>query len=58
MYSGKETIKSEKALNRICSDVHVSCPPAVPIVMPGELIDQQAIDLLNYYEIKYIDVVK
>jgi arginine/lysine/ornithine decarboxylase len=58
MYSSKETVKCEKALNRICSDVHVSCPPAVPIVMPGELIDQQAIDLLNYYEIKYIDVVK
>ena len=30
----------------------VSCPPAVPIVACGEVIDQAAIDLMAYYEVK------
>ncbi|MCR5457654.1 MAG: aminotransferase class V-fold PLP-dependent enzyme [Clostridiales bacterium] len=58
VFSGNEIVDVENAVGRICSDVKVSCPPAVPIVMPGEVIDEYVISLLKYYGITEIDVVK
>lgn len=36
----------------------VSCPPAIPIVACGEVIDQAAIDLMAYYGVKRCRVAK
>ncbi len=36
----------------------VSCPPAIPIVACGEVIDQAAIDLMAYYGVKRCRVVR
>lgn len=36
----------------------VSCPPAIPIVACGEVIDQAAIDLMAYYGVKHCRVAK
>ena len=35
----------------------VSCPPAVPIVVCGEVIDQSAIDLMTYYGVERCRVI-
>lgn len=56
--SPKEEIKAENALGRICSSPTVSCPPAIPICIPGEEIDQNAIMLFKRYGIDKILVVK
>ena len=35
----------------------VSCPPAIPIVVCGEEVDDEAIELFKYYGIKTCNVI-
>lgn len=56
--SVSENIKTKNALNRILHSPCVSCPPAVPIIAMGEIIDKSAIDAFKYYGINEIKVVK
>lgn len=56
--AAKETIPAKDSLGRILSDVSVSCPPAVPIVVCGERIDEDAIRCFDYYGIENCTVVK
>ena len=56
--AAKETIPAKDSLGRILSDVSVSCPPAVPIVVSGERIDEAALRCFSYYGIKKCTVVK
>ena len=58
LFSPSENIPIERAKGRILSTITVSCPPAVPIVVCGEIIDQNAIDCFKYYGIENCDVVK
>lgn len=58
MFAKQETIATTDALGRICGAPTVSCPPAIPIVVSGEMIDEKAMHLFDYYGIKTIDVVK
>ena len=57
MFAIPETVLVKDALGRICRVPTVSCPPAIPIAVPGELIDADVIKLFEYYEIKEVDVV-
>lgn len=56
-FSQLEIVKTQNALGRISAMPLVGCPPAVPIVMSGELIDQNVINTLEYYGIKETAVV-
>ena len=56
--AAKETISAKESLGRILSDVSVCCPPAVPIVVCGERIDEDAIRCFEYYGIETCTVVK
>ena len=58
LFSPHETVPAKKALNRICGLPAVSCPPAVPIVMPGEQINAEALQLFHYYGIQNVSVLK
>lgn len=58
MFSLKETVEVEKAEGRICASINLACPPAVPILVPGEVIDKNAIECFKYYGIEKIEVVK
>ena len=58
MFSEPEIISANKAHNRICRVPTVSCPPAIPIAVPGELIDEKMIALFHYYGIETLDVIK
>ena len=53
-----ERIPAEESLERILASPGVSCPPAVPIVLCGERIDEKALALFRYYGIEFCDVVK
>lgn len=57
LFSPKETVSVADALGRICASPTVSCPPAIPIAVSGERIDENAIRLFEYYGIKEIEVV-
>ena len=56
--SPHERVKTENALGRICGAPAVSCPPAIPIVVSGEVIDENAVTLLRFYGIDNIEVLK
>ena len=54
----REAVPAEKSLGRILSAASVSCPPAVPIVMCGERIDESAREALRRYGHAQITVVR
>lgn len=58
MFAKQESILVKDALGRICGAPTVSCPPAIPIVVAGEVIDESAISIFGCYGIESIDVVK
>lgn len=58
IFSTSEKISVKNAAGRICASPTVSCPPAVPVVMSGEIITERAIELMLYYGIYKIQVVK
>ena len=57
-FAQSETVPVSQALGRICASPTVSCPPAVPICVSGEEIDQAAITALKQNGISNIAVVK
>ena len=54
--SESEMIPAEKSLGRISADSACPCPPGIPIIMPGEIIDKNIIHLLE--KNTFIRVVK
>ena len=58
MLGAQEIIPVEKALGRICASPTVSCPPAVPIVISGEKITAEAIEILRLYGSETVAVCK
>ena len=57
MLSPNETIPVEQSLGRILAAPSVSCPPAVPILVCGEKIDEDAIRCFRYYGIERCTVI-
>ena len=57
IFSKSEEISVERAENRICGTPTVSCPPAIPIVVSGEQITKEHIQLLKKYGKESIRVV-
>ena len=53
-----EYVDINESLGRIVACPTVSCPPAVPIVYGGELIDRRAVTLFEYYGITKVKVIK
>ena len=53
-----EKVLTENAVGRILATPCVSCPPAVPIVVSGELRTEDAVSAMLYYGIKHCDVVR
>ncbi len=53
-----KTVDTKNSLGEIYQDFNLPCPPAVPIIMPGEEITLETIEVFNYYNIKTVKVVK
>ena len=58
LFSEAETIPVCKAGGRILAEPGVTCPPAVPIAVCGEVIDDNTIACFKYYGIESVRVVK
>ena len=53
-----ENVPIEESIGRILASPSVSCPPAVPICICGERIDENALALFRYYGIESCDVIR
>jgi arginine/lysine/ornithine decarboxylase len=58
IFAPTESIPVCQAEGRICALPTVSCPPAVPIVVSGEIITKADVEMLLYYGTEQIQVVK
>ena len=58
MLSPGETLPAERCLGRILAVPTVGCPPAVPILVCGEQIDEHTLTCFAYYGIDSCCVVK
>ena len=57
LFSKFETVDAKDALGRISASPTVGCPPAIPIVMSGEEIDEAAVKAFEYYNIQTCNVI-
>lgn len=58
LFSSSITLDVSKSLGQVCSSVTVSCPPAILPVIPGGVISESSIEVMKYYGIETIRVVK
>ena len=58
MLSPMETVPVTESKGRILAAATVGCPPAVPIVVSGERIDDHAMECFRYYGITHCSVMK
>ncbi len=58
LFADSEEISVEDSAGRIVADTSVGCPPAVPVVISGEIISKEAVKAMKYYSIDKIKVVK
>lgn len=54
----QEQVALENASGRILALDHCACPPAVPIAIAGERLDETAIECLKYYGVSAVSAVK
>ena len=58
MLSPRETLPLEQAAGRVLADACVSCPPAVPVIIAGERITEEAAACMKYYGVNACEVVR
>ena len=58
LFAAQETLPVEKACGRVLAAASVTCPPAVPVVVCGEEVDESAVRCFQYYGIENCTVVK
>lgn len=58
LFSSSITLDVSKSLGQVCSSVTVSCPPAILPAIPGEVISESSIEVMKYYGIETVRVVK
>lgn len=52
-----KTVDVKNSVGKVLATVSVSCPPAVPIVISGERIDDFSLSVFSYYGIEKCDVI-
>ncbi len=58
IFSDFECIPVSEAIGRICASPSVGCPPAVSVVVSGEIISECAVEAFEYYGLKNCFVVR
>lgn len=58
LFAPSKMIEVSKSLGQVCSSVSVSCPPAILPVIPGEVISESSVEVMKYYGIETVRVVK
>lgn len=57
-FSKTENVPLDNALGRVCATPVSICPPCVPLIISGEVFDQNTINLLRRYSISSVNVVQ
>ena len=57
LFAPQESLPVVQSLGRVLASATVNCPPAIPIVVCGERIDETAVQCFQYYGIKECCVV-
>jgi arginine/lysine/ornithine decarboxylase len=57
VFGWKEIVSPGEAVGRSSAAPFVSCPPAIPIVVSGEIITEEAVRLVDYYGIDSVEVL-
>ncbi|MEG2769247.1 MAG: DegT/DnrJ/EryC1/StrS family aminotransferase [Oscillospiraceae bacterium] len=57
-FAAKETVETQFSAGRIAGGIITPCPPGIPVVMPGEVITDEAVSLLIKSGIYFIDVIQ
>lgn len=52
-----KTAKVKDSVGKTLGNVTVGCPPAVPIVVSGEVIDETALECFEYYGITHCEII-
>lgn len=55
--SNSKTVKVEDSAGKTLGNVTVNCPPAVPVVVSGEVIDKTALECFSYYGITHCEII-
>lgn len=58
VFSESEVIDIKDSIGRISAQFNIPCPPAVPIVVCGEIISENAVKCFEYYHTETISVIK
>lgn len=58
LFAPQECIPVSDAVGRICAAPTVSCPPAVPILVSGEVVDEAAVAWFAHYGMDTICVIQ
>jgi len=56
MLGPRREVRVEEALGEVLADATVSCPPAIPIGIAGERIDEAALACFRYYGIEKVGI--
>ena len=57
VFSNSQTVDIHDSIGKTLANVTVSCPPAVPVLVSGEVIDNSAVECFSYYGIDTCDIV-
>ena len=57
VFSPYKKVRVSDACGRICASQTIACPPAIPITVCGERIDENMMKIFKEYAIEYINVV-
>lgn len=51
-------LETKKAIGKVCAEICAPCPPCVPLVMPGEIINTEAVELLKSFGVDRIKITE
>ncbi len=58
MLSPRKTVPAAQAAGRVLADPDTGCPPAVPVLMPGERISGDAVRCMRYYGKEFCTIME
>ena len=58
IFAPSEILPIRECIGRTASSVTASCPPAIPIAVPGEVIDEKTVEIFRYYGTEKCSVTK
>lgn len=58
MFKPTRVMPVEHAGGEVCGTIEAPCPPGVPLIFPGEIIDHNVIEALKMHKVKTVTVLR